>query len=100
MKAYWSSVEYKYKELLKRKKYKGGFVYVFVAAQDARDALAKIIQGVERNNLEVTNVEFVSIYEDIPWETKKEAERYNEFAKQAIASGQVIFDDFYAYEDD
>jgi hypothetical protein len=100
MKAYWASIEYKYlKGSINYEKYEGGFVYVFVSATDVRDALKKFSSELESLNLGVANIEFVSPYDGVPWDTEEEQHKYDGLAKQTLSTDSVICDEFYAYED-
>lgn len=101
MTLYWTSIEYKYLPgSSKHGQCKGGIVYAFVSAHDVRDTLKKFEQEMNSLNLEISCIEFVSPYENIPWDTPKEEKKYKQLAKEASETGDVICDDFYAYEDD
>ena len=95
-KIYWTGVEYNYSD---NKSLKGGFVYAFINALDVRDALEKLLKGLEEEKLIPLDVEFISPYDqDMEWEEKGQTKRYIELYNDALNTEQVIFDDFYAYE--
>ena len=101
MKIYWTSIEYKYlKGSINFEKFEGGFVYAFVRASDVRDALKKFTSELKSLNLDITNIEFISPYENIPWDTGEEQSKYDSLAKETLRTENVICDEFYAYEDD
>ena len=101
MEVYYSSIEYHYEEgSINYGKYEGGFVYAFVQAHDARDALKKIELELEPLCLRIEKVWFVAIYEDIPWESQDEQKKYDGLAEKASQTQDVICDDFYAFVED
>ncbi len=99
-KIYWAGVEYNYdKDSGNYQELKGGFVYTFMQAIDARDALDMLLQALKGKKLAPLEVEFISIYDgEMEWETEEETNRYISLYNEALESGNVIFDDFYAYE--
>ncbi len=101
-KIYWTGIEYNYDENSPEYgKLKGGFVYGFVKAFDVREALEKLLNKLKNEKLVPKEVEFVSPYdEQMEWETKEETSRYNQLFEEAKSLNQVIFDDFYAYENE
>jgi hypothetical protein len=101
VKIYWTSIEYKYlKGSINFGKFEGGFVYAFVRATDVRDALTKFSSEIESLNLGITNIEFISPYDDIPWETEEEQDKYDSLANEALTTKNVICDKFFAYKDE
>ncbi len=98
---YYGSVEYKYKPGSSGYgKYNGGFVYIFVNARDVLDCIPKIEKEFKELNIEILGIEFLSKYDEIPWETEEEQIRYDSLAKEAHETGDFITDSFYAYEDE
>lgn len=97
---YWSSVEYIFNEdSPKFGKLKGGAVYAFVKAKDARDSLEKIIKALTDEFLIPVDVEYISIYDtDIEWENDEETSQFMQLYQEAENSNEVIFDVFYEYE--
>ncbi|MFL9835739.1 hypothetical protein [Chryseobacterium terrae] len=99
MKIYWTSVEFTYKK--STEKLKGGFVYAFTKAIDARDALDLFLTEFEKKDLQIIFVEYVSLYDlEMEWETKKQTNHFRVLYKEAVKYQGVILDDFYSYEDD
>lgn len=99
---YWSSIEFIYKNTSQKKdKLKGGFVYCLVKAFDAKDAIAKIELSLKSQNKTVKKIDFVSVYdEDMEWETKEQTKNFIQIYNQAKKTLEVVFDDFYSYEED
>ncbi len=99
METYYTSIDYKYLVgSVNYGKFTGGFVYAFVKAKDAREALEKFCCEMESLDLEVTNVEYISIYDDILWDNETSQVKFDGIADQASQTDQVICDLFYAYE--
>jgi hypothetical protein len=99
MKIYWSSIEFKYKK--STNKLKGGFVYAFTKALDARDALNLFLMEFEKKDLQITFVEYVSQYDvELEWETKKQTNHFKALYKTALKDESIVFDDFYSYKDE
>lgn len=101
-KIYWSSIEYRYCENSEKYgKLLGGFVYVFLKAFDAKEALSKIIVELKEEKLDPVEIEFVKPYEaDLEWETLEQTMYYLELFEKAKSSEYLIFDDFHAYENE
>ncbi len=100
-KVYWSGVEFTYlPEAPDFGKLAGGFVYGFVKAFDAKQALKKFTYELRKQfGVEVREVEFVSLYDEkTKWETEKETREYLRLYRQAETSGNVVFDAFHSYE--
>lgn len=99
-KIYWSGVEYSYTiESENPENLKGGFVYAFVQAFDAREALEKLMKDIGQKKITLTEVEFISPYDrNMKWEDKKQTKHYNDLYSEAKKTKEVIFDDFYAYQ--
>ena len=101
-KVYWCSIEYSYKENPSELvDLKGGFVYSFVSAFDAKEALDKVALAMEDKKLSPVEIEFISPYDpETEWETEEEAERFLGLFNEAEETTEVLFDDFYAYEEE
>ncbi len=97
---YWSSIEFSYENNLKsKKKLKGGFVYCFVKAFDAREAIDKFESAIKSQNLRCLKIDYISIYdESIEWENEQQTENFMRLYNLAQSNADVIFDDFYSYE--
>jgi len=96
-KIYWTSIEYLVEN---NSNTRGGMVYAFAQAIDARDAIEKFIEKLheEKKNSSILEVEFVSPYDfDIEWESEKEKSLYDSLYHRAINNEEVIFDVFYDY---
>lgn len=102
VKIYWTGVEYKYGEGSPNYgKLQGGFVYGFVQASDAREALNRFDEKLIEENLIPILIEFISIYDiEMEWETEEQTENFCQLYTEAQESSEVIFDDFYAFEDE
>lgn len=97
MKIYWSSIEYSYSD---NKDLKGGFVYAFIKAFDAREALKKLLPAFDEKGMVPIEIEFIMPYDvETEWETAKETSNFLKLNKAALKSDEVVFDVFYAYED-
>lgn len=100
LKVYWSSIEYIYtNNNSKNIKLKGGFVYCFVSARDAKDAIKKFELALNSMDIAIKSIDFVSTYDlDMEWETKEQTTNFINIFKTAEKTDKVIFDDFYAYQ--
>ena len=100
-KVYWSAIEYAYLEgNTNYGKLKGGFVYVFLSAFDARKALELILKELEQLRLSPVEIEFISQYDkEMEWETQVETAKYFTLYDEAKTSGRPIFDAFYAFDE-
>lgn len=99
---YWSSIEFSYGNNLKsKKKIKGGFVYCFVKAFDAREAIDKFESAIKSRNLKCIKIDYVLIYdENMEWETEQQTQCFIQLYNLAKRKTDVIFDVIYAYETD
>lgn len=98
---YYGSVEYKYKPgAINYGKYKGGFVYIFLKAMDVLECISKIKSEFDELNLEITAIEFLTPYEETPWENKADQVKYDSLAEKAQTDNGFVFDDFYAFEEE
>ncbi len=96
MRTYWTSIEYKHEI---ENTLKGGFVYAFVQAKDARSAISKFTDELSSLNLKAIDIEYIKPYEPkLNWQTKEKTHHYLELYRAAKKSKNVIFDTFYAYE--
>lgn len=100
LKIYWTSIEYNYsKKSPQFGKLVGGFVYGFVKALDAREALNKFTDELRHQDIDIKEVDFISPYDiKMEWETEEQANKYIQLYEEAEFLNQVLFDDFYAYE--
>lgn len=95
---YWASVEF---DILNPEEYEncvGGFVYLFLKAGDVLDAVEKIQTAVKAENFAIQAIEFVSPYDEVPWESQADQQLYDSLAKEAEQSDEVIWDELAAYE--
>jgi hypothetical protein len=98
-KIYWSSIEYKYtKPLSKSNKLIGGFVYVFINATNAKEALKKILDDLKLQGIIPIEIEFTKLYEDIKWKSSKENKHYRSLIEEAKNTENPVYDVFYAYK--
>lgn len=98
MKVYWTSVEFDIINPVAYENCVGGFVYLFFIARDVQDAIPKIQESIEEENLKVNHIEFVSPYDETPWDSKEDQIQYDALAKEAQTSGEVVWDQISAYE--
>ncbi len=95
---YWTSVEF---DILDPPAYEnciGGFVYLFFKAEGVLEAIPKIKNAIEEEGFKITRVEFVSEYDEVPWDTEEEQSKYDSLAKEASNSDGIIWDELYTYE--
>lgn len=96
---YWASIEFSYQEGSKYfGEFEGGFVYAFVQAVDARDALEQFQLEFASRKLGILMVESVTVYADVAWPTEEDQEHYDRIATSAASSEEVVFDSFDVYE--
>lgn len=98
MKLYWTSVEF---DILDPSEYEdciGGFVYLFFQAKDVRHSIPIIEKQLADEGLAITEIEFISQYDDISWETEEDQKKYDALAKEAQSTGEVVWDEIFAYE--
>ncbi len=101
MRIYWSSIEVLYKEgAAEFGDLEGGFVCAFVQAQDAREALEKLAASTVTRNWEIAAVDYVSPYEEIPWDSEEDQAKYDGFGEEAGKTSEVVFDEVCSYEKD
>jgi hypothetical protein len=98
MKIFWTSVEF---DIVNPSSYEnciGGFVYLFFKARDVLDAIPKIKKAIEQEDLEINQIEFISQYDEVSWDSEKEQIKFDSLAKEAESSEDVVWDDIFAYE--
>ncbi|RYE43219.1 MAG: hypothetical protein EOP48_23035 [Sphingobacteriales bacterium] len=102
LKIYWTGIEYNYSNTSPQfGKLAGGFVYGFVKALDATEALNKFKDELTHQHIDVKEVEFISPYDiEMEWETEEQANRYIQLYREAESLNQVVLDDFYAFENE
>jgi hypothetical protein len=98
---YWTEIEYHYKATHPhRRDLKGGFVYAFVEANDAREALDKFAAAIGAAQLAIHRIVYVSPYEDTSWQKQEGVRTFTGLVKAARATKEVVFDAFYAFQKD
>jgi hypothetical protein len=98
MTVYWTSVEF---DILDPSVYEdcvGGFVYLFLSAKDVREAIPRIEAAIEEEGLKISQVEFVSPYDETPWDSQEDQILYDGLANKAAACDAVVWDEIFAYE--
>ncbi|HRX55997.1 MAG: hypothetical protein R3F31_23490 [Verrucomicrobiales bacterium] len=96
---YWANIEFTYEPGSKHHgEFEGGYVYVFVQAMDARDAMDQFQLEFASLKLGIRFVEFVSLYAEVPWHSEEDQEHYDAIATLASSTEEVIFDSFEVYE--
>ena len=98
MNVYWTSVEF---DILTPAAYEdciGGYVYLFLKARDVMDAIPKIQKAIEQEDLRIHQVEFVSLYDEMSWESKEDRAQYDALAEDARKGDEVVWDEISAYE--
>jgi len=100
LKIYWTSIEFNLKPKNKDfGKFKGGFVYLFVKENDKISALKKFKTEFDNVNIIPINIEFVKPYENVEWENEKEEKHFKTIIEETNNCSEVIFDDFYMYQE-
>ena len=99
-KIFWTGIEYNYSKLSPHfGRLAGGFVYGFVKAVNAKDAMNKFTNDLNLKDIDVKLVEFITPYDiKMEWETEEQTNKYIQLCEEAKSSNRVLFDDFYAYE--
>ncbi len=98
MEIYWTHIEFKYLPGSEHfGECEGGFVYAFVQAKDVRDALPRFLDEMKANKFGTMNVDHVSMYDSIPWETDEDQKKYDALAEKAKGTTNVILDTISAY---
>jgi len=90
MNVYWTSVEF---DILDPPAYEdcvGGFVYLFLKAHDVREAIPRIEAAIKKEGLRISQIEFVSPYDEIPWDSEEEQIQYDSLAEEAKACEEVV----------
>jgi hypothetical protein len=96
---YWANVEFTYeKGSAHHGIFEGGIVYGFARAYDVRDALDKIVKEFEDRKLGVRVVDYVTEYNEVPWETEEDQLHFDGVAALTGSTGEVFLDSFEVYE--
>lgn len=98
MKVYWTSVEF---DIITPAAYDdcvGGYVYLFLKARDVLEAIPKIQAAVEQEDLRIHQIEFVSLYDEMSWESMEDQAQYDALAEEAGHGDEVVWDEISAYE--
>lgn len=98
MKLYWTSVEFDMVDPSSYDGCVGGFVYLFFKAKDVIEAMLIIQKAIEEEDLRIIQVEFVTPYDEIPWDSQEDQQKYDALAREAEAGDEVVWDDIFAYE--
>lgn len=98
MNLYWTSVEFDIMTPAAYENCIGGYVYLFLKARDVLDAIPKIQDAIEGEDLRINQVEFVSLYDEMTWESPEDRSQYDALAEAAQKSGDVVWDEISAYE--
>jgi len=94
---YWTSTEFAPSRGHPAADFEGGFVYAFMLARDAREAITRLEAGLREEHLSILRVEFVEPYADMSWDTPEEKAEFDALGHDALSSGSVVFGDFYVY---
>ncbi len=100
MTIYWTSVEFDINNPTEYEDCIGGFVYLFLKAEDVQDAMTKIQGTIAEEDLSVKHIEFISPYDQTKWDTKDDQVLYDGLAKEAGDSNEIVWDQISAYESD
>ena len=96
---YWANIEFTYEAgSAQHGLFEGGVVYAFVRAYDVRDALDKMEEEFEDRNLGVRAVDYVTEYNEVPWENGDDQLHFDGVAALAGSTGEVFLDSFEVYE--
>lgn len=96
---FWAHIEFSYDEGSRHfGEFAGGFVYCFIQATDARDALDQLQIEFAGKKMGIIFLEFVSLYADINWPNEEDQDHFDAMAQMAASSEEVIFDSFDVYE--
>jgi len=98
MKVYWTSIEFDIPDPPSYKNCIGGFVYLFLKANDVLEAIPRIEKAIEDEGFKIYQVEFIEPYEDIPWETKDDQRKYDSLAQETKLKDDIVWDEIFAYE--
>lgn len=100
-KFFWAEINYTYDSTHENyPRLIGGQVYAFCYVESVDEFIQSIFAMFKQERLNIDEFEFVKIYnENLEWESEEDAEKYAMILDQAKQSlGEVILDDFYAYE--
>jgi hypothetical protein len=98
MTLYWTSVEFDIPDPSAYEDCVGGFVYLFFNASGVRGAIPIIETAIKEEGLRLNTIEFVSPYDEVPWDSKEEQLQYDSLAKEAKEGETVVWDEIVAYE--
>lgn len=80
-------------------KYAGGSVYIFVKAYDVREAVSIIENDLNKRTLDLRELVSVAPYVvNQEWDTEQIQTHYLLLYKECDLLGDVVYDDFMAYE--
>ncbi len=101
MRIYWTDVEFKLKEKHPDfRKYKGGQVFGFVKSNDSEQAFNRFKEELDVLNFVPFDFKFINPYDlSLEWESEKDSSNFEKLYNIAEDSDDVIFDDFYVYEE-
>ncbi len=72
--------------------------WIELNSEDVQDAMPKIQETIEEEDLSVRHIEFVSQYDDTQWDDTEDQILYDGLAKEAENSGEIVWDQISAYE--
>jgi hypothetical protein len=79
---------------------KGAFVYALVVSRGALPARKTVMQQLERDRYRLVKVEFARTYAEVEWPEANEKTEYDQLAKTAESTGQVVYGPFYTFDSD
>lgn len=97
---YICDVDYLYMpEAAEYKELAGGAVYVFVKAFDVRETLELLDKNMKDRYIEPKEIVSINPYdENQEWASDEEQAHYRELSLNCDKSGEIVYDDFLAYE--
>lgn len=98
MEVYWANVEFDIKNPAAYEDCVGGFVYMFFKAEDVLDAIPKIKETLEAEELRLTAIEFIAPYEQGLWAIGEDQALYDSLAREAETTQEIVWDEIAAYE--
>ena len=98
-KTYWTSIEFKLMSTHDDyERFKGGFVYAFVKANDFESALTKFKKELNKKHLILIQFEFIEVYENVEWENENEKTHFDSILKEVEKYKDVVMDNYYMFE--
>lgn len=82
----------------RKHRWKGAFVFCYVAACDSRAAAKLIRTALKEDGYRVIRQEYCRRNRAVEWERAKDQKRASALAAKALKSGDVVYDEFYCYE--